>query len=126
MYLLFCNSKNYEEKLQQLNVRVLNNADLEVYVNKIIVKKQELNSSLITNEFNVLSVFITNHNQVLTREQIVNKAFGMDYKGFDRTIDTYIKNIRQKIETNPKEPKHIITIYGMGCKFIENVDKVIK
>lgn len=50
----------------------------------------------------------------------------MDYEGFDRTIDTYIKNIRQKIETNPKEPKYIITIYGMGYKFIENVDKVIK
>ena len=42
----------------------------------------------------------------------------MDYEGFDRTVDTYIKNIRQKIEDNPKNPMYITTVYGLGYKFI--------
>ncbi|WP_238903384.1 response regulator transcription factor [Clostridium sp. YIM B02506] len=118
--------RTYKNTIPVNDVLIFNNGDLEVDINKVIVRKQGLTLNLTTNEFKVLTTFITNYNQVLTREQIVNKAFGMDYEGFDRTIDTYIKNIRQKIETNPKEPKYIITIYGMGYKFIENVDKVIK
>jgi DNA-binding response OmpR family regulator len=41
----------------------------------------------------------------------------MDYDGFDRTIDTHIKNIRHKIEDDPKNPKYIVTVYGVGYKF---------
>jgi DNA-binding response OmpR family regulator len=62
-------------------------------------------------------VFIENPRKVLSREQLIESAFGYDYEGFDRTIDTHIKNIRQKIENNPKSPAYIITVYGVGYKF---------
>ena len=44
-------------------------------------------------------------------------SFGYDYNGYNRTIDTYVKNIRLKIENNPKKPQYIITVYGAGYKF---------
>lgn len=94
-----------------------NNKDLEVDINKMEVKKDGKILSLTANEFKILFALLANPGQVFSREQLIEKAFGIDYEGFDRTIDTHIKNIRQKIEDNPKEPKYILTIYGVGYKF---------
>lgn len=98
---------------------LFNNGDLEVQIKKMKVKKAGEYVNLTTNEFKVLLALLTNPGQVFSREQLVQKAFGEDYEGFDRTIDSYIKNIRQKIEGNHKEPKYIITVYGMGYKFLD-------
>ncbi|GKU24099.1 response regulator transcription factor [Clostridium folliculivorans] len=116
--------RSYKDTIPLADVLTFNNGDLEVDIKKLLVKKQGKAVSLTTNEFKVLTVLITNPGQVFSREQLVDKAFGIDYEGFDRTIDTYIKNIRQKIEDNPKEPKYITTIYGMGYKFIPNSNEV--
>ncbi len=94
-----------------------NNGDLEIEVDKMIVRKNNETVTLTTNEFKVLLTLVTNQNNVLSREQLIVSAFGEEYEGFDRTIDTHIKNIRQKIETNPKAPEYIHTIYGAGYKF---------
>lgn len=72
---------------------------------------------LTTAEFKVLSVFMRHKGQVLTRDQIIDDAFGEYYDGVDRSIDSYIKRIRQKIESNPKEPKYLKTKYGQGYVF---------
>lgn len=95
-----------------------NNNDLEVDIKKIIVKKHGHTINLTSNEFKVLIALLTSPGQVFSREQLVEKAFGINYDGFDRTVDSYIKNIRQKIEDIPKEPKYIITVYGLGYKFV--------
>jgi DNA-binding response OmpR family regulator len=108
----------YREDTPMADVLTFKDGDLEVDIKKVVVRKKGSIVSLTTNEFKVLTVLISNPGQVFSREQLVDKAFGMDYEGFDRTIDTYVKNIRQKIEDNPKEPSYIITIYGMGYKFI--------
>jgi len=98
-----------------------NNGDLEIDIDKMIVKKNNKNANLTTNEFKILLALISNQNMVLSRDQLILSAFGHDYEGFDRTIDAHIKNIRQKIETNPKSPQYIHTVYGAGYKFqIEN------
>ncbi len=101
-----------------------NDNDLEVDIQKMIVKKQGNIVSFTTNEFKLLTTLLINPGQVFSREHLVEKAFGMDYEGFDRTIDTYIKTIRHKIEDNPKEPKYIITIYGTGYKFSNSSTEV--
>ncbi|GFZ30363.1 DNA-binding response regulator [Clostridium zeae] len=116
--------RSYKDTIPLADVLTFNNGDLEVDIKKILVKKQGKTVSLTTNEFKVLIVLLTNPGQVFSREQLVDKAFGIDYEGFDRTIDTYIKNIRQKIEDNPKDPKYITTIYGMGYKFTPNSNEV--
>lgn len=96
---------------------IFNNGDLEIEIDKMIVRKNGLNVCLTPNEFKVLVALLTNPGQIFSREQLIEMSFGFDYNGFDRTIDTYIKNIRQKIEDNPKKPIYIITVYGAGYKF---------
>lgn len=96
------------------------NGDIEVDIKKMIVKKNGTPLSFTVNEFKVLAVLLSNPGEVFSREKLVEKAFGYDYEGTDRNIDTYIKNIRQKIEDNPREPVYIQTIYGLGYKFGRN------
>lgn len=73
--------------------------------------------NLTGNEFKILISLVENQGMVFTREQLIENSLGLDFDGYDRTIDTYIKNIRQKIEEDPKKPKYIKTIYGVGYKF---------
>lgn len=69
-------------------------------------------------EFELLKVFVAHQGVVLSREQLIDQAFGMQYDGYDRTIDTHIKNLRSKIEVNPKKPEIIKTVYGLGYQYI--------
>lgn len=68
-------------------------------------------------EFYLLKAMFTNPGVVLTRQQLINLAFGSEYEGYDRNIDSYIKRIRQKIETEPGNPKLLMTKYGAGYVF---------
>jgi DNA-binding response OmpR family regulator len=110
--------RSYRDFTPMADILNFNNGDLEVDVKKMLIRKKGNDIRLTPNEFKVLKVFLINPGQIFSREQLVEKAFGIDYEGFDRTVDTYIKNIRQKIEDNPKEPKYITTIYGIGYKFM--------
>lgn len=94
-----------------------NSGDLEIEIDEMIVKKNGVNIDFTTNEFKILLALVSNPNNVLSREQLIESAFGYEYEGYDRTIDTHIKNIRHKIEKNPKVPEYIHTIYGVGYKF---------
>ena len=62
------------------------------------------------------NTLFSNPNKIFTRDEIIELSFGYDYEAFDRAIDTHIKNIRHKIEDNPKKPRYIKTIYGVGYK----------
>lgn len=101
----------------QNDERRLKAGEIEIYLDsmKAFVGGKEI--ELTTAEFGILFVFMENENVVLSREQIIQKSFGHSYEGIDRNIDSYIKRIRQKIEDNPKSPKHIVTKYGAGYIF---------
>lgn len=71
---------------------------------------------LTSNEFQIIKTLFSNPNKIFTRDEIIELSFGYDYEAFDRAIDTHIKNIRHKIEDNPKKPRYIKTIYGVGYK----------
>ncbi|MFC7440271.1 winged helix-turn-helix domain-containing protein [Laceyella putida] len=73
--------------------------------------------SLTPAEFKLLLVFARHPDRSFSREELIERAFGISYMGDDRTIDQHIKNLRQKIETNPKKPQYIITVYGFGYRF---------
>lgn len=118
--------RTYKDFAPMADILTFNNKDLEVDIKKMLVKKQGKLASLTTNEFKILTIFIMNPEKVFSREELVEKAFGGEYEGFDRTVDTYIKNIRQKIESNPKEPGYIVTLYGIGYKFKPNAEEVEK
>lgn len=69
------------------------------------------------NEFNILYVLAKNRGRVLSRDQLIEQVFGIDFEGSDRTIDVHIKNIRKKIERDTRFPKYIITVIKLGYKF---------
>ncbi len=71
---------------------------------------------LTRNEFLILKTLFSNPTKIYTREEIIEISFGIDYGAYDRAIDTHIKNIRQKLEDDPKNPKFIKTVYGLGYK----------
>ncbi|MDP4091119.1 MAG: response regulator transcription factor [Bacillota bacterium] len=116
--------RSYRDTAPLADILTFNNGDLEVDIKKMTVKKQGKVAVLTAHEFKVLTVLLTHPGQLFSREHLVEIAFGMDYEGFDRTIDTYIKNIRQKIEDNPKTPVYLTTIYGAGYKFTPNTNGV--
>jgi two-component system alkaline phosphatase synthesis response regulator PhoP len=70
-------------------------------------------------EFKLLGVLIKEAGRVFSRAELIEKALGYDYRGFDRTIDVHILNLRRKLETDPVHPKYIKTAYGAGYKFSE-------
>ncbi|MHC4449885.1 MAG: response regulator transcription factor [Planctomycetota bacterium] len=69
-------------------------------------------------EFRLLCYLIENEGRVLSRDQILNKVWGFDYEGTARTIDNFINKLRAKIELEPTEPEHIVTVRGVGYKFV--------
>ncbi|PKM56002.1 MAG: DNA-binding response regulator [Firmicutes bacterium HGW-Firmicutes-5] len=82
-----------------------------------IVKKQGIDVFLTPTEFKILSTLAKTPNKVFTRDEIIVIALKDNFNGYDRSIDTYIKNIRQKIEPDSKVPKFLITVHGTGYKF---------
>ena len=74
--------------------------------------------TLTPTEFTLLSTLAANPGRVYSRSQLLD-ALGTDYEGLERTVDSHIKNLRAKIETTPREPEFILTVYGIGYKFCE-------
>jgi DNA-binding response OmpR family regulator len=70
-------------------------------------------------EFKLLGVLIKEPGRVFSRAELIEKALGYDYMGFDRTIDVHILNLRRKIEPDHVHPKYVKTVYGAGYKFSE-------
>jgi len=82
------------------------------------VKKRNQSIALTATEFKILLSLAEKPQMVFSRLQIINIVQGFDFEGFDRVVDAHIKNIRQKIEDNHREPLFIKTMYGVGYKFI--------
>ena len=84
---------------------------MEAFVNNAEIK-------LTKKQFAILEYFIHNEGEVVHRHDLLNNIWGYDKTPSTRTVDTFILEIRKKIEKNPSRPKHIISISGVGYKFI--------
>jgi len=96
---------------------VFDNGNLIINYEKRLVKVKGKEVYLTPYEFEILYTLAKNEGKVLTRERLVEEVFGFDFDGFDRNVDTHIKNLRKKIEENTKKPKYIITVVKVGYKF---------
>ena len=67
-------------------------------------------------EFDLLAVLLAEPGHVFTRAQLLERAFGFDYQGLDRTVDAHIRNLRRKIGDEPLAPQYIETVYGVGYR----------
>ena len=68
-------------------------------------------------EFHILAVLARSPGRVFSRSQLLDKALGESYEGYERTIDVHILNLRRKMEADPARPRYIKTVYGAGYKF---------
>ncbi len=73
-------------------------------------------------EFELLAVFVRSPGRTFTRTQLLQQIQDRPLEGFDRSIDVHVRNIRAKIEPDPKNPRYILTVYGVGYKLAEDVD----
>lgn len=94
-----------------------NNGELEICKDNRTTKIKGEEIALTPNEFDILYLLAVNKGRAFSREQLIEKVFGIDFEGFDRTIDVHIKNIRKKIEQDSKNPKYILTVTRIGYKF---------
>ncbi|OOE13077.1 response regulator transcription factor [Fictibacillus arsenicus] len=94
-----------------------NDGELKIVADKqeVFVKGQLVN--LTPNEYKLLITFARHPNRIFSRDELIEKILGFDYKGGTRTIDQHVKNLRHKIESNPKAPNYIVTVFAMGYKF---------
>jgi two-component system response regulator RegX3 len=68
-------------------------------------------------EFELLEMFLRNAGRVLTRGQLIDRVWGADYVGDTKTLDVHVKRLRAKIETDPANPQHLVTVRGLGYKY---------
>jgi DNA-binding response OmpR family regulator len=74
---------------------------------------------LTPTEFSLLEVLVQEPGRVFTRLDLLDKVFGYDFEGLERTVDVHVMNLRKKIEPRPAQPTYIQTVYGVGYKFAE-------
>ncbi len=103
----------------QYTSQILRIADLEIDLDAHSVQRGGETIELTPTEFNVLVALAQQPGRVFSRAQILQavQPESVVFEGFERTVDAHIKNLRQKIETNPKEPQYIETVFGVGYRF---------
>lgn len=92
---------------------------LDLAKHSLHLKDREI--ELTPTEFDLLTVLMQNPGRAFTRLQLLDRVQGEAFEGYERTIDAHIKNLRQKIERDPKNPRYILTVFGVGYKFAEDV-----
>lgn len=103
-------------KSNSSNLIVSKDGRLKVDIENNRVLKDGVEIPFTKNELLIIQTLYSNPMKTFTRNEIIEISFGYDYDAFDRAVDTHIKNIRQKVEDNPKDQHYIRTIYGLGYK----------
>jgi len=96
-------------------------ADLVIDRRRHEVRMQGEVVNLTPTEFRLLEVLAEEPGRAFTRLELLDRVFGYDFEGFERTVDVHVRNLRKKIELDPKQPTYVQTVYGVGYKFDENL-----
>ena len=112
----------HKKELSEASALSFNNGLLTIDGEAYRVTKKGLPVKLTPTEIKILFTLASTTQKVFTRESLVESALGYQFEGYERSIDAHIKHIRQKIGDDPKNPTFILTIYGVGYKFIGKLD----
>ena len=96
---------------------VIRAGDLEIDIDAHRLTRAGEQIHLTRFEFNLLQILAQHPGQIYSRAQLLEKLHGVKIDGYDRSVDAHIKNLRRKIEIDLSEPHYILTVYGMGYKF---------
>ena len=99
------------------NLEIIDLENIRIYTKEYKVEKDGRDLDLSRNEFELLVFLSKNPRQVFSREQLYERIWGFDSYGDLNTVTVTINRLRQKIEDNPKNPKYILTVWGVGYKF---------
>jgi DNA-binding response OmpR family regulator len=91
--------------------------DLQIDLQAYLVTRESQTIELTPTEFTLLHTLASQPGRAFTREQLIETTQGTYYEGYERTVDAHIKNLRAKIEPDPKKPKYIETVFGVGYRF---------
>ena len=96
---------------------VLSAGDLQVNLSSHTAKLGDQALALKPKEFSLLALLMSGRNRVFTRDQILERIWGFDWVGDNRTVDVHVRRLREKIEKDPSDPAHIVTVRGVGYRF---------
>ena len=100
---------------QPKNILKARDLELSYDSRRVFIGDREVN--LTAKEFDLLELLMENPGKVYSREKLLDTVWGYDYPGDVRTVDVHVRRLREKIETNPSEPKYIFTKWGVGYYF---------
>lgn len=106
--------KSVKEK-EDKNIILKNDMKIDRQSRRVYVDGKEIN--LTAKEFDLLELLATNPDKVYSREELLNIVWGYEYPGDARTVDVHVRRLREKVETNPSEPKYVYTKWGVGYYF---------
>ena len=96
----------------------IKSGNIEINLSKYEAKVDDKNIDLTPREFELLYAFCENEGNLMSREQIFDEIWGYSFIGNTKTLDVHIQRIREKIEKNPREPKKLVTVRGVGYKLV--------
>ncbi len=99
---------------------ILRVADLTLDLPRMKLTIGEREIELTPTEFQLLAALVAQPGRIFTRAQLLDAVHGVAFDSYERAIDAHIKNIRRKIESNPRQPRYIFSVYGVGYKFAED------
>ena len=100
--------------------QMLRLSDLEIDLDGHTVRHSGELVELTPTEFNLLVALVSQPGRAFTRLQLLDNSQGAAYEGYERTIDAHIKNLRAKLEVDPKHPRYIETVFGVGYRFVRS------
>jgi DNA-binding response OmpR family regulator len=103
---------------------LLESGEIRVEIDQHAVRVGGRLANLSAMEFDLLVFLMENPGRVFTRLELLEALRGTTYESFERSIDSHIKRLRQKIEPDPKNPRYVLTVFGVGYKFAKGGGKV--
>ena len=97
---------------------ILRFGDIEVNFDKQEATRHGTRVDLTGKEFDVLRLLAQNRGRIVTRDRLLDEVWGYEHYPTTRTVDNHIMRLRQKLEADPSDPRHILSIYGEGYKFV--------
>lgn len=103
---------------EELISNVVTAGPVRMDVERHMVSVDNSEVSMPLKEFELLEMLLRNAGRVLTRGQLIDRVWGSDYVGDTKTLDVHVKRLRSKIEPDPASPEHLVTVRGLGYKFV--------
>jgi DNA-binding response OmpR family regulator len=107
------------ENSASAGAEVIRAADLTLDLPRMRTVLGERPVDLTPTEFQLLAALARQPGRIFTRAQLLDAVHGLELESYERAIDAHIKNIRRKIEPDPREPRYVLTVYGVGYKFAD-------